>query len=140
MKRAIISAQAESEARFYDIDPMNVVWHGNYPRFLELGRVAVLDLIDYGYAAMEASGYGWPVIEMNIRYAHPIILRQKVVISAGITEWQNRLKIDFEIRDKQTGKRLSKASTVHVAVEIASGNMVWETPAILHDKIKAALG
>ena len=45
--RAIIRATAEARAQFYDCDPMGVVWHGNYPRFLELGRVAVLHAIDY---------------------------------------------------------------------------------------------
>jgi len=139
MKKAIVTAVAESEAQFHDIDPMNIVWHGNYPRFFELGRVALLDKIAYGYDEMVASGYGWPVTEMTIRYANPIVLRQQVLIKAGITEWENRMKIDFEIRDKATNKRLCRAHSVHVAVRMEDTKLVWETPDVFRKKLEPYL-
>ena len=33
---------------FHDIDPMGVVWHGNYFRYFEIAREALLNQIDYG--------------------------------------------------------------------------------------------
>ncbi|WP_018996616.1 acyl-CoA thioesterase [Hirschia maritima] len=139
MRRAIVKSEIFSEAQFHDIDPMNIVWHGNYPRFFELARVEILDKIRYGYDEMKASGYAWPVIEMNIRYAHPMTLREKVKISAGITEWENRLKIDFEIRNKETNKRLCKAYTTHVAVDLKTNTMLWETPKVFRDRLEPYL-
>ncbi|ACT58986.1 acyl-CoA thioesterase [Hirschia baltica] len=139
MRRAIVKVETQSEAQFHDIDPMNIVWHGNYPRFFELGRVKLLDEIAYGYEEMKASGFAWPVIEMNIRYAHPIVLREKIIIVAGLTEWENRLKIDFEIRNKETNKRLCKAYTTHVAVDIKTNNMLWETPDVFRKKLEPFL-
>ena len=139
MKKALVTATAEAQAQFHDIDPMNVVWHGNYPRFMELARVALLDEIDYSYAAMVESGYAWPVVEMNIRYAHPILLRETVLVTAGLTEWENRLRIDFEIRNKDTRKRLCKAYSVHVAVDMADQTMQWETPEVFRRKVEPYL-
>ncbi|MEP7211375.1 MAG: acyl-CoA thioesterase [Alphaproteobacteria bacterium] len=133
--RAIVSAVAETSAQFFDVDPMNVVWHGNYPKFLELGRVAVLDVINYGYNAMSASGYSWPIVDMGIKYVQPVRLLQAIEIEAGVTEWENRLKIAFEIREKATGKRLTRAYSVQVAVDMASEQMQWETPPILREKL-----
>jgi acyl-CoA thioester hydrolase len=133
--RAIVSAVAETQAQFFDVDPMSVVWHGNYPKFLELGRVAVLDVIGYDYSAMTASGYLWPVVDMGIKYIQPIRLLQRIEIEAGVMEWENRLKIAFEIRDKATGKRLTRAYSVQVAVDMASQEMQWETPPILREKL-----
>lgn len=133
--RAIVSAVAEAQAQFFDVDPMSVVWHGNYPKFLELGRVAVLDVIGYDYSAMTASGYLWPVVDMGIKYIQPIRLLQRIEIEAGVMEWENRLKIAFEIRDKATGKRLTRAYSVQVAVDMASEQMQWETPPILREKL-----
>jgi acyl-CoA thioester hydrolase len=130
-----VSATAGATAQFFDVDPMSVVWHGNYPKFLEAGRVAVLDVIDYGYDAMSASGYSWPVVDMGIKYVQPIRLLQAIEIEAGIVEWENRLKIAFEIRDKATGKRLTRAYSVQVAVDMASQEMQWETPPILREKL-----
>ena len=44
---------ARTAAEFHDLDPMNVVWHGNHVRFLEVGRRALLNRIGYGYEAMK---------------------------------------------------------------------------------------
>jgi acyl-CoA thioester hydrolase len=130
-----VSATAGATAQFFDVDPMSVVWHGNYPKFLELGRVAVLDVIDYGYNAMSVSGYSWPIVDMGIKYIQPIRLLQAIEIEASIVEWENRLKIAFEIRDKATDKRLTRAYSVQVAVDMASEEMQWETPPILREKL-----
>ncbi|MBI1359089.1 MAG: acyl-CoA thioesterase [Alphaproteobacteria bacterium] len=114
---------------------MSVVWHGNYPKFLELGRVALLNTIDYGYDAMVASGYSWPIVDMGIKYIQPIRLHQAMEIETALLEWENRLKLAFEIRDKATGKRLTRAYSVQVAVDMASEEMQWETPPILREKL-----
>lgn len=134
--KAIVRATVEAKAQFFDVDPMSVVWHGNYPKFLELGRVAVLNAIDYGYAAMVASGYSWPIVDMGIKYVQPIRLHQVIEIETGLVEWENRLKLAFEIRDKATGKRLTRAYSVQVAVDMDSGEMQWETPPILCEKLR----
>ena len=139
MKNALLTASIETEAQFFDIDPMDIVWHGNYPRYMELARVALLDRIDYSYDAMKASGYAWPVVEMNIRYAKSIRLRDVIVVTAGLVEWENRLKIDFEIRDKAKGKRLCKAFSTHVAVELATETLLWETPPVFRKKLEPFL-
>ena len=133
--RAIVTARVETRPQFYDVDPMNVVWHGNYPKFMELGRVAVLDRIGYGYQAMVDSGFAWPIVDMGIKYAQPVKLLQKIEIEAGIVEWENRLKMNFEIFDAESGKRLTRAYSVQVAVDMASEQMLWETPPILREKL-----
>lgn len=133
--KAIVTATTTAKPQFYDIDSMNIVWHGYYPKFMELGRVAILDKIDYGYEAMVASGYGWPIIDMRFRYARPMRLHQEIEIVAGIVEWENRLKIDYEFKDLKTGQRLNRCSSVQVAVEIETETMLWETPPILREKL-----
>jgi acyl-CoA thioesterase FadM len=37
-----LSAEIEGKAEFYDLDPMQVVWHGNYARFLEQARSIII--------------------------------------------------------------------------------------------------
>ncbi len=86
--KAIVSETAKVCPQFYDLDPMNIVWHGNYPRFFELARTALLAKIGYGYDAMLASGFAWPVIDMHIRYYRPLRLARWVDVTASITEWE----------------------------------------------------
>lgn len=137
--RAILRVSVETRPHFYDCDPMGVVWHGNYPRFLELGRVALLETIDYGYVQMSESGYAWPVVDMGIKYAHPIRFRQTIIVETALVEWENRLKLAFEIRDASTKRRLTRAHAVHVAVDIKTEEMLWETPPVLREKLGAYL-
>lgn len=135
----MISSRINIKAQFYDIDPMNVVWHGHYARFFEQARCQLLDSIDYNYSAMEKSGYIWPVVDMQIRYVRPIKCFQEFIVTATIVEYLNRLKIKYEITDKDTGEVLTKAHTVQLAVKADTGELCIETPAIISQKIEAKI-
>lgn len=133
--KPIVSASAEVVPQFFDLDPMNIVWHGNYPRFLELGRVAVMQRIGYSYEEMFESGFAWPIIDMRLRYARPMRLSKAVTVTAGIVEWQNILRINYSIVDPHSGERLTRASTSQVALRVSDQQMLWETPDILREKL-----
>nr|RAW03829.1 acyl-CoA thioesterase [Aerococcus urinae] len=133
--KAIVTASAPVVAQFYDLDPMNIVWHGNYAKYFEIGRRALLIKIGYDYMAMQASGFAWPVIDMHIRYYRSLELGRPAEIIAGVTEWENRLKISYQIDDLETGRKLTRGHTVHVAVDIKSKEMQWETPPVLRGKL-----
>lgn len=123
------------EIPFHDVDVMHVAWHGHYVKYLEIARCALLDEIDYNYPQMKESGFAWPVIDIRIRYAYPLQFQQKVRIKAEVAEWENRLKLNYLIEDLETGRRLTKAYTVQVAVDMASGEMLLASPDILYEKL-----
>ncbi|MFZ6721200.1 acyl-CoA thioesterase [Undibacterium sp. Ji49W] len=129
------SAEVEMQVQFFDLDPMEIVWHGNYVKYLEVARCALLDSIQYNYVQMKESGYAWPVIDMQLRYVAPASFGQKLKLRADIVEWENRLKIDYLITDAVSGKRLTRASTTQVAVEISSGEMCFVSPSVLFEKL-----
>lgn len=129
------AAEVELTVQFYDLDPMEVVWHGNYAKFFEVARCALLDDISYNYSEMKASGYAWPVIDLHVRYMQPLVFGQKIVVRAEIVEWEHRLKIQYTIRDAASGQRLTKGTTVQVAVELATRTMCLQSPEILFDRL-----
>ncbi|TXH37794.1 MAG: acyl-CoA thioesterase [Rhodospirillaceae bacterium] len=135
----MISAEIEIVAQFYDLDPMQVVWHGNYAKFLEQARCALLDKIGYNYPQMHESGFLWPIVDMQLKYVRPIRYAQVILVSATLVEYENRLKVSYRCRDKTTGEVLTKAQTTQVAVDAASGELCLESPAILIDKIRSFL-
>ena len=131
----MVEAETIIEIPFHDIDVMGVAWHGHYVKYLEISRCALLDKIDYNYPQMKNSGYAWPVIDLRLRYAHPLAFQQKVRIKAKLVEWENRLKVDYLLEDLKTGQRLSKGYTVQVAVDMSTGEMLYASPAILLQKL-----
>src|SRR5260221_13800347 len=87
--KVMISAEVTLQTQFYDLDPMKIVWHGNYVRYLEQARAALLAGICYGYREMEASGFAWPIVDLSIKYVRPLKLSQKFVVRANRTEYEN---------------------------------------------------
>ena len=132
-RRARWVAEIETQVQFFDLDPMEVVWHGHYVKYLEIARCALLDRIGYNYEQMKASGYAWPVIDMHIRYASSATFGQRLKLRAEIVEWES--KIQYLITDTMTGRRLSRASTTQVAVDGTSGEMCFVSPPVLFEKL-----
>nr|WP_294527565.1 acyl-CoA thioesterase [uncultured Rhodopila sp.] len=133
----MLSIEILIKAQFYDLDPMNVVWHGNYARFLEQARCELLDKIGYNYVEMGASGYAWPIVDLKVRYVRPIRFGQEFIVKATIAEFENGLTIDYRLTDRLSGEVLTKARTRQAPVVIETGELCIESPAALTDKIKA---
>ncbi|WNW13021.1 acyl-CoA thioesterase [Pseudomonas sp. DTU_2021_1001937_2_SI_NGA_ILE_001] len=137
--KGLIDIETEVLVPFFDVDMMDIVWHGHYVKYLEVARCALLDHIGHNYMQMRASGYGWPVIDLQLRYVRPAVFGQKLIVRASLVEWENRLKINYLISDAATGERLTRASTVQVAVESASREMQLASPKVFVDAVQRAL-
>ncbi len=122
------SASVELRPAFCDVDPMGVVWHGNYFRYFEYAREALLDSFDYGYRRMEESGYVWPIVESRVKYVAPVLFGQKIRVTATLAEYENRIRINYEICDIETGARLTKAQTTQIAVNKTTKEMCFASP------------
>lgn len=132
------TAEAEILVPFHDCDPLGIVWHGNYTRYFEVARCALLDRIAYNYTEMVESGYAWPVIDLHLRYVKAIRFNQRIVASATIEEWEHRLKIAYAIRDAASGERLARGHTIQVAVTLPDFQMQYASPDVLARKLGVA--
>lgn len=135
MNKVNLASEVEIDVPFFDIDLMEIVWHGHYVKYFEVARCVLLEKIDYNYMQMRESGYAWPVIDIRIRYARPAKFGQKIIVHAEISEWENRLKINYKIVDKLTGIRLTRGHSCQVAVDMQTEEMCYESPAILWEKL-----
>ncbi len=136
--RTPLSASARTEVPFHDVDAMNVCWHGHYLKYFEIGRAALLRAFDYDYPEMRASGYLWPVVEAHLKYVRPATYGQRIEVRATLLEYENRLKIGYEIADCASGQRLTKGHTVQVAVCAATSELQFVSPAVVFEKVERA--
>jgi len=137
--RGVLHVDTEILVPFFDVDTMHVVWHGHYVKYLEVARCALLDHIGHNYTQMLESGYAWPVIDLQLRYVRGAVFGQKVNVRANLVEWENRLKVNYLITDLASGERLTRASTVQVAVDIQSGEMQLASPKIFVATVEKVL-
>lgn len=133
-----LSHEIELSPAFHDLDPMDIVWHGHYPKYLELARCALLQRFDYDYPQMRDSGYAWPIVDLRLKYIRPLVYAQRLRVRAEIVEWENRLKIEYLIRDADSGIKLNRASSIQVAVKIETREMQFVCPPVLWQKLGVA--
>jgi acyl-CoA thioester hydrolase len=129
------TAEVIIDVPFFDVDAMQVVWHGNYVKYLEVARCELLRSFNYDYLDMQASGYMWPIVDLSVKYVGSALFARKIKVQASLKEWENRLRIDYLITDVESGKKLTKASTIQVAIDISTMQMCFESPAVLFDKL-----
>lgn len=132
------SAAVNVEVAFHDVDAMNVVWHGHYVKYFELARCALLRRFDYDYPQMLASGYLWPIVNCRLKYVRPALYAQRLRVEATLLEYENRIKIGYEIRDAATGERLTKGSTIQVAINAATRELQFVSPPIILSNLERA--
>ncbi|MDZ5604924.1 acyl-CoA thioesterase [Pseudomonas sp. RP23018S] len=135
----VFHIDCEMVVPFFDVDSMHIVWHGHYVKYLEVARCALLDRLGHNYSAMKASGFGWPVIDLQLRYIRGATFGQRLNVRASLVEWENRLKIHYLISDAASGERMTRASTVQVAVHIDSGEMQLVSPQAMLDAVAQVL-
>lgn len=138
-KAGVLQAEIELQVQFYDVDMMEIVWHGHYVKYFEQARCALLDKLNHNYRQMRDSGYAWPVIDLQVRYVRGAQFGQHIIVRADLVEWESRLKINYLISDAATGERMTRGSTVQVAVEIATREMQFTSPQVFIDAVQRAI-
>lgn len=137
--KGVLAAEIDLVVPFFDVDSLEVVWHGHYVKYLEVARCALLDDIGHNYTRMKATGYAWPIIDVQVRYARAARFGQLLRVRAELVEWQNRLKIHYTVSDAASGERLTRASTIQVAVRLADGEMQLVSPQAFVDDVTRRL-
>ncbi|CDL86538.1 acyl-CoA thioesterase [Xenorhabdus cabanillasii] len=129
------TSEVELTIPFHDTDPMGVVWHGNYFRYFEIAREALMNQFNYGYREMIKSGYVWPVVDARIKYRKPLQFGQQIRVRATIEEFENRLKVAYQVFDAASGSKTTTGYTIQVAVEEKTQEMSFVSPDILFERM-----
>ncbi len=127
--------ESELEIPFHDVDLLEVAWHGHYTKYFEIARTHLMESIGYSYTEMRASGFAWPIIDLQIRYVSPALLGEKVRVTSWIAEYESKLKIGYLMTDLTGTRRIAKGYTVQVAVDWLKREMHFVSPEILFKKL-----
>lgn len=138
-KRGAIEAAIDVEVPFHDVDLAQIVWHGNYLKYLESARWAVMDRLGFGLKAMLSSGYLWPIIDVQMRCIKATRFQDRLNVRASLVEWESRLTFNYLITQVTSGERVARARTTQVAIQAQTHALQLVTPDVLRDCILAYL-
>lgn len=98
--------------RYSETDQMGVVYHGNYPQYLEMGRISWLRALDLSYKEMEANGVMLPVVSLELKFLKPALFDDLVTVKTKLKELPMvRIEFDYELTN-QNNEILVTANTV----------------------------
>lgn len=121
--------------QFYDLDPMNVVWHGNYIKYMETARCELLSKIGYDYDDMRKDGIAYPVATMDLKFIKPCQFNQKLKVLTSVEEIEPCLIIKYLILDVESGEKLFKAKTMQICVDMVTKESLYSAPNCLKEKL-----
>ncbi|MCL2294644.1 MAG: acyl-CoA thioesterase [Spirochaetes bacterium] len=134
-----IFAEAETTIEFFDLDPMQIVWHGNYINYFEIGRRTLLEKIGYSYKEMKTSGFAFPIVEVSVKYLKPLQCGDRIRIKAVLIEYENCLRMKYEIINIETGLLTTKGLSTQMAYDIKAGESCFVCPEALSKKVEAII-
>ncbi len=87
--------QLDLNIRFSDLDPMGIVWHGNYIKYFEDGREAFGKEYNIGYSEAYSQGFYLPLTHIECQFKKPIQYNDELVLETKYIN-QAAAKITFE--------------------------------------------
>ena len=122
---------------FYDLDPMRMVWHGNYLKYFDTTRAelfyaAGFDPLEY----FKKTGYLFPITKTSTKHIVSLRYRDEFKCKATVTEAQYKIVVNFEIRLTGDNQLCARGKSEQVAVKYPDMEIQFEIP----DDIRKALG
>ena len=122
---------------FYDLDPMQIVWHGNYLNYFEDARRELLEHLGIDlYKYFEKTKTIFPIIRTSTKHIYPLRHRDEFICKATLVDARFKLMVDFEIRLAADDKICARGKTEQVAVLTPTMEIMLRIP----DEIRIALG
>ena len=127
MSRELV-VEKELEIRFSEVDMMGVVWHGNYPLYLEDAREAFGAEFGLSYALYIRENVFVPIVKMDVDYKRPVRFGMRPVIRIEYVPTDAaKVIFDYKLYDKESGDVFLTARTVQVFMD-SDYKLMWFSP------------
>ncbi len=132
-----ISHEIQLKVPFCDLDPMQMVWHGNYLKYFDVARSELfdtlgIDLLNY----FKKTKYLFPITKTSTKHIVSLRYRDEFMCKATVVEAQYKIVVDFKIRLVNNNQICTKGRSEQVAVKYPEMEIMFEIP----DDIRKALG
>ena len=102
--------EIEFYVRYSETDQMSFVYHGNYVKYFEMGRIAWLNKLGFSYKKMEEDGILLPVIDLKINFKKSALFDDKLTLITTLISIPSYM-IEFEYKIKREGSLISSGYT-----------------------------
>ena len=124
-----VSTRVTLKVPYYDVDLMQIVWHGHYLKYFEVARQALFR--KYGVdlqRTMEDTRYVFPIVRSTIKHIWPLRFDDEFTCTVVLKEARVRIVLNYEIKLNSNGKLCAKGWTEQAAVLLPEMELVFQIP------------
>lgn len=130
LQEAVLTDRTVLRVRFSEVDSMEVVWHGEYVRYMEDGRESFGRRYGIGYNEIRDAGYAVPVVELNLHYKHPLLYGDRAIVETRyIATEAAKIQLEYVIYREADHQIVAVGSSVQVFVNKETGELELNNPA-----------
>ena len=127
-EEVILKSSKEIEVRFNELDPLGIVWHGNYIKYFEIGRE------DFGvkhgicYTDLKREKIATPVVSVHCDFKRYVKYGEKLIIETQlINDPAAKIILEYQIFRPENRELVAEGKTVQVYTDI-EGNLLLILP------------
>ena len=124
MKNIITKTQIK--VPFFDLDPMNVVWHGDYIKYMEIARCDLFRKLKYTYDDMKNDGIMYPIAKMDMKYIKSAKFDEDLIVECILKELEPAIIIKYNIYSND--EKIFTSNTMQIGVNFNTGETLYQAP------------
>jgi len=129
-----MSYETKLRVRFCEVDLYQVVWHGHYISWFEVGRNELTSLFGLSPEDLSEMGLMAPVVDLRCTFKIPARFGDEVLIETTMQRCEVA-KLIFQYRVIRDCEILAEGSTTHVLTDL-KGTMFYQVPPDVHTKLE----
>ncbi len=123
--------------RFPEVDSFNVVWHGHYIAYCEVGRLDLCSRFGLSPEDLRQLQLFAPVVDMKCRLRASARYGDVITVRTGVKPMDRALLVFvYELVRRSDGVLLAEAETAHVLLRL-DGTMLYAVPDELKPRLDA---
>lgn len=131
--KPLLHSIKEIEVRFSELDPLNVVWHGNYIKYFEDGREDFGNKHGLSYCDIRNAGVMAPIVAVNCNYKRFVKYGDKLQVeTAYVNNPAAKIVLQYKLRRTTDNEVVAEGSTIQVFTDF-EGNLLLLPPTFYLD-------
>ena len=128
-REAALTDHVEIQVRFSEVDALQIVWHGEYVKYIEDGREAFGKRYDIGYMDIKNEGFAAPIVKLSLDYKLPLSFNEQVIVETRFIPCDAaKIQFDYTIYRKTDRAVVAEASTKQVFTHLQTGVLELNNP------------
>ncbi len=127
----------EQRVPLHDCDPLGIVWHGHYYKYLEIARTLLFEGLGIDVAFFQKNEIRLVIMESRCRHSFPLRMGETLRVRAWFQDYEQRLRVAYHVHNLDHDRRAARAWTTLVATT-PDETLLMETPDAIANRIRTA--